>query len=549
MKHLFSLILFSLIFFSCSNLFAQEPILTILTSDNISQAQEIDRLGHGTLYATALHPTQNWVAVGSSSGWEILSLPELTRVSFSQGYAGEVHALVWSPDGTLLLTGSHDGILRLWEPVTGQLLEKFPAHDEAILALDWSNNAQFWATGSADNTVKILFAESAELHVQFQGHQNDVRTVAFSPDGQYLATGSGGENASSDATVRLWEPETKRYLSALRGHQYAVNALAWSSDGQTLYSGGYAGNLIAWNITNYATHNQWKFPAIKDLIWSPDHTQLAVITGRGVDVWDGSTILWNPVDATHSTLTYTKQNNIPLLAGVWYEDYLLAISEDYRQVIGLWDTEQLEFSGEIVPVDFRAYDFDWSPNSEQIAIATHEHGLRIWDLGQNTQGTRLLGHDFERYWGVAWSPDGEYLATSLDGVRLWEMPSGAVFDDIKIHNSSEFAYQPVWIDNNILTYYLDDGTIYGISLQGENFNIDTNMAPLAKSQHVSPDGAMLAIGQDDGSIEIWTWDASTLLTTLWGHSSTVQKVRWAPNGQYLASSGIDGSLRVWGLVE
>ncbi len=550
MKHLLILLmLIGLVLMQQPLISAQEPPTTTLTPDNIDQIKEIDRLGHGTLYATALHPTKNWVAIGSSSGWKILSLPDLTRVSFAQGYAGEVHALIWSPDGTMLLTGSHDGILRLWSPEDGQLLEKFPAHDDAILALDWSADGKWWATGSADNTVKVLFAESAELHVRFQGHQNDVRTVAFSPDGKYLATGSGGDNASSDATVRLWEPESKRYVIALRGHQFTVNALAWSPDSQTLYSGGYGGNVIAWNINNYTIRNQWKFPAIKDFAWSPDFTQLAVITGRGLDVWDGTLTLWNPTDDSREQLTYNTQNSIPLLAGVWYENYLLAISEDYRQAIGVWDTDQMIFRGEAMPVDFRAYDFDWSPDSAQIAIATEEHGLRIWNINNNTQTTRLLGHDFERYWGVAWSPDGNYLASSLDGIRIWALSDGSVFDDIKAHETPDFAYYPIWLDNEGLTYFLNDGTAYGISLQGKNIGVSTNNTPPPHLRHISPDSSMLAIAQDDGSIEVWTWDESNQLTTLWGHSSAVKKVRWSPDGQFLASISEDGSVRVWGLSE
>ena len=63
----------------------------------------------------------------------------------------------------------------------------------------------------------------------------------------------------------------------------------------------------------------------------------------------------------------------------------------------------------------------------------------------------------------------------------------------------------------------------------------------------SPDGATLAVGQEDGRITLW--DAATRCnrSTLAGHQEFVAALAYAPDGRALASSGGEGTTRIWDL--
>ena len=71
-------------------------------------------------------------------------------------------------------------------------------------------------SGSDDKTVRLWQAETGQCLKILQEHQGKVYTVAFSPDGTLLA--SGGD----DRVVRIWEANTGRCLHTLQGHSGRV---------------------------------------------------------------------------------------------------------------------------------------------------------------------------------------------------------------------------------------------------------------------------------------------------------------------------------------
>jgi WD40 repeat protein len=56
---------------------------------------------------------------------------------------------------------------------------------------------------------------------------------------------------------------------------------------------------------------------------------------------------------------------------------------------------------------------------------------------------------------------------------------------------------------------------------------------------------MLASSSLDGTIIVWDPKERSLCSVLEGHTDGVTVVRWAPNGQMLASAGRDGTIRIW----
>ncbi len=93
-----------------------------------------------------------------------------------------IRSVSYSGDGKTLVTGSEDGTVCLWDPVTGKLRWSVEGGAHSL-----SNDGKLLATGCDDKTVKLWDAESGRLLLTLDKQADKIGSLAFSPDGQLLA--------------------------------------------------------------------------------------------------------------------------------------------------------------------------------------------------------------------------------------------------------------------------------------------------------------------------------------------------------------------------
>ncbi|MBD1861761.1 MULTISPECIES: serine/threonine-protein kinase [Trichocoleus] len=191
------------------------------------------------------------LAVGHENGanlWDLTAGKLLgTLVSqdrFSDDYSidGPIFSVAISLDNQIVVGGSHDGKIKLWELSTGNLLDVISTgHEGLVKPLIFSPNEHILASsGSDDSTIKVWDLKNHELVHTCNGHTDRIRALAFSPDGHTLAS------ASSDETVGLWDMKTGEKLLSLEGHSGPVLSVTFSPDSQTLVTGGQDKTIKIW---------------------------------------------------------------------------------------------------------------------------------------------------------------------------------------------------------------------------------------------------------------------------------------------------------------
>ena len=191
----------------------------------------------------------------------------------------------FSPDGTMIVSGSNNNTIKLWEVSTGRCIKTLKEHLDLVNSVGFSPNGSVIVSGSGDKTVKLWNVSTGDCIKTFRGHSSGVQSAGFSPDGRTIVSGS------YDKTVKLWDVSDGKCLETLTGHTFGVNSVGFSPDGSTIVSGSYDKTVKLWDVSDgkcietLTGHSG----CVYSVCFSPDGKY--IVSGSG----DGTVKLWGPL--------------------------------------------------------------------------------------------------------------------------------------------------------------------------------------------------------------------------------------------------------------
>jgi serine/threonine protein kinase len=173
----------------------------------------------------------------------IILLPD-GSVRTLKGHTDWVNSVSFSPDGSLLASGSLDKTIKLWRVADGSLVRTLTGHTDAVTSVSFSPDGSLLASGSLDKTIKLWrVADGLEVRT-LTGHTDAVTSVSFSPDGRLLASGSW------DKTIKLWRVADGLEVRTLTGHTDLVLSVVFAPDGSLLASGSLDKTIKLWRVVD-----------------------------------------------------------------------------------------------------------------------------------------------------------------------------------------------------------------------------------------------------------------------------------------------------------
>lgn len=370
--------------------------------------------------SVAFHPSDDVVATGHDDGvvrlWQI-STEELVA-ELAEGEQ-PISAIAFDATGGRLASASEDRVINLWDVASQKPFRKLEGHTDRIPGVAWQPGGRFLVSVGWDNTARVWDVDTGEPRILLNTHDDQVEVMTFSPNGLVLAT------ADSASTVHLWgDLLTAQVVHRLPGYAEEVRALAFSRDGKRIAIGGNdraihlydvpSGRLLAGRPSD-SRHSI----AFLD---RPRPTLLSNAGDDGVQAWDVETSASVPS---------------PMPAG----DYrYVATSPDGRWVaatgadasLHLWDEStqsHRKLEGSRTPGNFITFSAD----SKSFAVAATEEGtVWVWDVN-NTEPRLLVIEATEGCCveSVAFHPNGrlllcggiDFLSTSGAGgaVCIWDL--------------------------------------------------------------------------------------------------------------------------------
>ncbi|EHK16129.1 uncharacterized protein TRIVIDRAFT_228060 [Trichoderma virens Gv29-8] len=196
-------------------------------------------------------------------------------------------SIVFTHDSKLLVSGSAEGLIRIWDITTGYCQRILQGHTWIVQSLALSHDSTLIASGSNDKTIKIWNCATGTCQRTMRGHDDCVFKVAFSHDSKLIASGAG------DGHVKIWNSATGECLQTLRGgREQEVFTLAFSHDSKRIASGLNHNLIKIWDITTGKCQLKMRYrdDNVNLVAFSPDSKVVVSTSSENtIYVWDSST--------------------------------------------------------------------------------------------------------------------------------------------------------------------------------------------------------------------------------------------------------------------
>ena len=184
----------------------------------------------------------------------------------------------------MLVSGSFDEAVFLWDLRRASVMRTLPAHSDPVGGVDFLRDGTMVCSCAGDGLIRIWDALTGQcLKTLVHEDRKPVTSVRFTPNGQYLVAWT------LDNCIRLWRYTEGRCVKTYQGHtneQYSLSGcIGEYMNGQEAFvvSGSEEGDVVAWDVST------------KEILWrGKEHTQpvLAVdfhrqINGQGLLVSGG----------------------------------------------------------------------------------------------------------------------------------------------------------------------------------------------------------------------------------------------------------------------
>jgi WD40 repeat protein len=493
------------------------------------------------------------------------------RMRASPSSVGELQALAWSPDGTLLATAGLGAYVRLWKtsdwsyqgflPIKTCSQLAFTMDQQLVVAVAGSRTTgsheirlydqtnlrrlRTW-TGMAPNFALAgparLLAHCAEtgrveIHDLATGTlkqslniQLGTSAMAMSGDGKLLAALHGRSGS-------LWQVDEGRLIAGFSSAAEGFQCLALSSDGSILAASGAAHIVQLFNghdgspLRSMRGHED----ELLALAFSPNG-KLLVSSST-----DQTARLWSPVPTVQSRPEIPEVGK--LIMGNPQGSALLANAKD--GTVHCWNTAEKSMTS--TPNDAHRVALHFSKDSDQFCTLQEKSGLLEWWHPDGTPAGPAIALPMptgtvyascaSQGW-IAMAPPKQ-PATLFDchtGMQLRACPKTPLkISRLLSSPDGRWLVATEWPRNLIL---FDTTT----GLWGSKRRITPGVAgPIV----FSPDCKLLATSGSDNLVTVWEPESGQMLASLRGHKSEVKALAFTSDSRTLASSGNDGTIHLW----
>jgi eukaryotic-like serine/threonine-protein kinase len=487
---------------------------------------------------------------------------QLVRPVARLRHARNVTAVAYSRDGQLVATAGRDGVVKLWDAVTGAARGQLaPTHPYPVFSVAFSPDGRRLVTGAGpegggEGEARLWDVATGQPASPALRRPSTVSAVAFAADGERFL-------AVCAAEAQVWQTADLRPLPTPLRHQGGVAAAAFRPDGQVVLTGGAGGGRL-WDAASGELLKELKHPhkPVYCVAFSPDGALAATGDGEGVArQWDAATGEPHGRPMLHRGPVRALAMAVGLLAtGSW----LLEPDFDRKTMHGaggearLWDADGRPL-GRPLPHALPVWAVALSHDGRLLATGCEDGHARVFLAGTGALvGRPLRSAGLVRQ--VAFRLDGLGLVGAGDGgdhkvgasAGLWLLPGGLGGRELvpQRHRHSTRWLVPSPDGSRLLAYRVEGDRHCAVVLDvatGRTVARLEHPGPVGMGRF-SPDGRTVATGCKDGFLRLWSAETGKELAGCPAGGS-VGALDFHPGGRLVAAAAPGGTARLFRVAD
>ncbi|HJS08803.1 MAG TPA: protein kinase [Pirellulales bacterium] len=467
-----------------------------------------------------------------------------------------VLAVAISPDGRQIAAGGgdSDGFVKTWNIDSGKSICVFQGHTDAVTSVVYSADGTRLLTASCDATARLWDTAAGALQRTFRGHTWWVWSAAFSPAEDAIVT------AGQDRKCILWPLDRSDQIDSgalliFSGHAGPVYSAVFSPNGQSIVSAGYDGRVLVWNrdqakefaFAALANGIKTLRPEFRSLEGHTAAVRSLCVIGQGrpriVSASHDNTVrIW---DLESGALIQSLRGHAGWVRGCDVtDDGRLAVSASHDRQAKLWRLDGYEefrvlnarvLSGHSDAITSATF----SANGDRILTSSRDHTARIWSL----ESGRVLqsfaeGHDYLASHAIVFSDGRRFLTSGIDNtVRIWDFATGTETRTITGTGASGLvALSPD--ERFILTASGNTGLLWDV-ISGELVHRFSGHHAEVSAIAFSPDNRSAFTADVNGRMQLWNRASGENMWSQRSHSAGINAAVFTPDGNRLLTASSD----------
>ncbi len=442
---------------------------------------------------------------------------DLIETVLQKGHSAQISCSDFGPDKRLLVTGSYDHGLILWDAVSRKQIRTFGWHTGPVRSVNFTKDGSKILSCSSEGAY-LTNVKTGELVHRYTLNEESINQAFLSPDEKHVLV------TDSRSQVFVFDLESEDIISKQKkDYDARISPYIVSPNGDRILNASSGKLIEVKSLDSNKTIVELEFDKCHNMMFSPDGRYIALSSRK-------------------------------LFSGIFD-------AETGKKL------HHLEANSEAV-CDGCNTKIGFSKDGKFLVSAAHKSGAALWDV---KKGKKLWLYDIpkDRVKSVGFSSNNQYVVIqTASGFIVLNAKSGAKVlqkntknltrFDVGVSSNGPFVAVPhkynslaiLNLNTAKLAYHLKGFNNIPESAPKSDIMKDVMRFIRPKTKvTLSPDGKYLAITQTDSSVLIRDLHTGKPVKRLSGHKNLVLDAIFSSDGKRLATAGFGSRIFIWNTAD